>query len=359
MNSSRKWIKYLLCLVLFLVAATWFGLTRLKENGFDWEKFKTALLSLDPFWFGGAIVLILVTYFGRAVRWAVMIRPIAPKANLMRLARAQVIGFTAVTLFGRPGELVRPYLIARNEGVSFSSQLAVWFLERVFDLLAVLLLFGLALNQLDPSTASHVSPRLAWVLRTGGQMASLLGAGACLFILALRLFADATLRLLGRVIDLLPKALGSRLGGLVDAFAHGIASTKSNSQMALVILYTALEWTVVVGAFYALLRGFGPTSHLTMWDSIVVCGFVAFGSIVQIPGVGGGMQIVSFLVLTEIYGVGNESASLMAILLWLATFVIVVPAGLALAFQDGLNWSKLRHLPDEAQANSLPHRAVE
>ncbi len=353
MSSPRKWIKYLVFLILFLVAAIWFGFARLKDNGFDWGKFKTALLSLDPFWFGGSILLILLTYFGRAIRWAAMIKPIAPQASLLRLFRAQVIGFTAVTLFGRPGELVRPYLIAHNEGISFSSQLAVWFLERVFDLLAVLLLFGLALNQLDPSTASHVSPRLAWVLRTGGQLAGLLGAGACLFILALRLFADGTLRLLDRLIAVLPTSIRRRLGGLVEAVAHGIASTKSNTQMALVLLYTAIEWMIVVAAFYALLRGFGPTSQLTAWDAIVICGFVAFGSIVQIPGVGGGMQIVSFLVLTEIYGIGNESAGLMAILLWLCTFVIVVPAGLALAFHDGLNWSKLRHLPDEAQAGKV------
>ena len=350
MSSPRKWIKYLILLILFLAAATWFGLTRLKDNGFDWGKFQTALLSLDPFWLGFAIFLILLTYMGRAIRWAAMIKPIAPRASLVRLFRAQVIGFTAVTLFGRPGELVRPYLIARSENVSFSSQLAVWFLERVFDLLAVLLLFGLALNQLDPATASHVSPRLAWVLRTGGQLAASLALGACLFILALRLFADATLSLLARLIKLMPHALSRRLGGLVEAVAHGIASTKSNSQMALVLLYTAVEWAIVVAAFYAILRGFGPTSHLTSWDAIVICGFVAFGSIIQIPGVGGGMQIVSFLVLTEIYGVSNESAGVMAILLWLCTFAIVVPAGLALAFQDGLNWGKLRHLPDEAQA---------
>ncbi len=359
MRSIPKWVKYLVVLVLILAAALWFGFTRLRTNGFDWDKFKDALLSLDPFWFGIAILLILLTYFGRAVRWATMIRPIAPQAKLWRLTRAQVIGFTAVTLFGRPGELVRPYLIARAESVSFSSQLAVWFLERVFDLLAVLLLFGLALNRLDPATASHVGPTLAWVLRTGGQMATMLGLGACLFILALRLFSDVTMRLIGRLVDLLPRAIGRRLGGLIDAFTHGIASTRSNAQMALVLLYTGLEWGVVVGAFYALLRGFGPTSHLTVWDSIVISGFVAFGSIVQIPGVGGGMQVVSFLVLTEIYGVGTESASLMAILLWLSTFVIVVPAGLAMAFQDGLNWSKLRHLPDVAQAGTVPQRTVE
>ncbi|MBY0503484.1 MAG: flippase-like domain-containing protein [Bryobacteraceae bacterium] len=350
MPSSRKWIKYLILLVLFLAAATWFGFTRMKENGFDWEKFRAAMLSLDPGWFAIALLLIALTYAGRAIRWEAMIRTIAPQASFLRLCRAQVIGFTAVTLFGRPGELVRPYLIARSENVSFSSQLAVWFLERVFDLLAVLLIFGLSLNQLDPSTASHVSPNLAWVLRTGGQMAALLGAGACLFIVCLRLFSDATLRLLTRLLAWVPQSIAQRLSGLVEAFSHGIASTKSNTQMALVLLYTAIEWAIVVGAFYAVLHGFGPTSHLSLWDAIVVCGFVAFGGVVQIPGVGGGMQLVSFLVLTEIYGIGAESASLMAILLWLTTFVLVVPLGLALAFQDGLNWSKLRHLPSEAKS---------
>jgi len=354
LNLPGKWVKYLILLVLVLAVAAWLGLARMKENGFDWDRFGAALRSLDIAWNGFAIVLIVLTYVGRAVRWGAMIQPIAPQASLVRLFRAQVIGFTAVTLLGRPGELARPYLISRSESVSFSSQLAIWFLERVFDLLAVLILFGLALAQLDPSTASHVSPRLAWVLRTGGQVAGLLGVGASVFILALRFFADGTQRLLSRLLELLPFAVGKKLNGFVEAFAHGIASTKSNSQLALVLFYTATEWLMIVAAFYALLRGFGPTSHLTLWDSVVVCGFVAFGGIVQIPGVGGGMQIVSFLVLTEIYGIPNEGASLMTILLWLSTLVIVVPFGLAMAFQDGINWSNLKHLPAEAQGGAVP-----
>ena len=353
MTPSRKWVKYTLLLLVILGAAIWYGVTRFRETGFNWTRFQAALLSLDPAWFSAAIVLILVTYVGRAVRWDALIRPIAPRASLMRLFRAQVIGFTAVSLFGRPGELVRPYLISRSERVSFSSQLAVWFLERVFDLLAVLLIFGVALMQLDPSTAGHVSPRLGWVLRTGGQLAGVLAALASLFILALRLFSGATLRVLELLISLLPRVIRSRLGGFIEAFAHGIASTKSNSQIALVLAYTAVEWAIVVAAFYAILRGFGPTSHLTLWDAIVVCGFVAFGSIVQIPGVGGGMQIVSFLVLTEVYGIGNESASVMAMLLWICTFLVVVPAGLVMAFQDGINWSSLKHLPDRAQDETV------
>ena len=46
---------------------------------------------------------------------------------------------------------------------------------------------------------------------------------------------------------------------------------------------------------------------------------------VQIPGVGGGMQIVTVLVLTEFYGVGLEAASSVALTLWLISFVVIVP----------------------------------
>jgi len=45
-----------------------------------------------------------------------------------------LIGFTGLALLGRPGEFIRPYLIARQAKVSFSSQIAVWTVERIFDL---------------------------------------------------------------------------------------------------------------------------------------------------------------------------------------------------------------------------------
>ena len=47
-------------------------------------------------------------------------------------------------LSGRPGELIRPYLIAVREKTPFSSQMAIWLLERIWDLLIVLAMFGFA-----------------------------------------------------------------------------------------------------------------------------------------------------------------------------------------------------------------------
>ena len=82
-------------------------------------------------------------------------------------------------------------------------------------------------------------------------------------------------------------------------------------------------------------------------DVVIFLGFVAFGSIVQIPGIGGGIQVASIVVLTQIYGLSLEAATSLAIFIWIITFVVVVPFGFLCAFHEGINWSKLKHLPQD------------
>jgi len=77
-------------------------------------------------------------------------------------------------------------------------------------------------------------------------------------------------------------------------------------------------------------------------------GFVAFGGIVQIPGVGGGTQVVSILVLTELFGVRLELATALALFIWALTFVAIVPLGLFVGLKEGLDWHSLRRIGEEA-----------
>ncbi len=134
------------------------------------------------------------TYYGRALRWAVFLKPLKAHPSIRNLLSATVIGFAAVTLFGRPGELVRPYLIAVKERVPVSSQFAAWFLERIFDLLMALLIFGFALTRVHASGA-HVGPRLAGVLAVGGRLAALAAVVLLAVLLSLRHFAEPIRRL--------------------------------------------------------------------------------------------------------------------------------------------------------------------
>ena len=73
-------------------------------------------------------------------------------------------------------------------------------------------------------------------------------------------------------------------------------------------------------------------------------GFVALGASVQIPGIGGGIQITAIVVLTELFGIRLEQATVFAFVVWILTFVAVVPVGLILGLREGLEWDRLRRL---------------
>ena len=75
---------------------------------------------------------------------------------------------------------------------------------------------------------------------------------------------------------------------------------------------------------------------LKLTDIVIILGFLAFGSVVQIPGIGGGIQITAIVVLTQLYGLPLENASGIAVFIWVLTFAVVVPFGLLCAFLQGM-----------------------
>jgi hypothetical protein len=65
------------------------------------------------------------------------------------------------------------------------------------------------------------------------------------------------------------------------------------------------------------------------------------GSVLQLPGVGGGSQLATIAALEHIFDVPKELAASCGIMLWLTTFVAVIPAGLLLAHHERLSLRKL------------------
>jgi glycosyltransferase 2 family protein len=319
---------------------------RFHGTPFDWPLFLATFYRVDWMWLAISICLMLLTYVGRALRWEVMLRPLGRKVSLRALIYDTAIGFTAIVLLGRPGEVVRPYLISIRAGVPFSSQMAAWLLERILDLLVVLLLFGFGLTHI-PSHGLALGPGLRWVLGAGGYLVAGITAGCVLFLILFRNFSEPMRRRLLSGLTFLPAKQYERVDQMLAAFAKGMESTRDLWHLTLLVVYTVIEWMIIVGSYYALFHSFPATAKLFIPDVVVFLGFVAFGSIVQIPGVGGGIQVASIVVLTEIYGMSLESATGVAIFIWLITFVVVVPFGLLCAFHQGINWSKLKHLPQD------------
>ncbi len=346
-RAGREWRLVLavpaMAAVAVLLAYRW------RELGFEWAEFAGTFRQLRWPWVALAALLALATYLGRALRWQVLLRPVQPRSRLGGLLAATAIGFTAIVLFGRAGEPVRPYLIALKEKVSFSSQIAAWLMERMFDLLTALLIFGFALSQVDQAAVS-VGPALAWVLRAGGYVAALAGLASLGILAAFVRLSGAMRRRLLDALAFLPQPKLERLERLVDAFAQGMASAGNGGYVVLLAFYSLLEWALIVLCYASLFQALPATASFTLREVVIFVGFVAFGAVVQIPGIGGGVQVVSVVVLRELFGVALEPATGLALLIWLITFVIILPFGLALAFHQGLTFGKLRKLEQEAAA---------
>ena len=294
------------------------------------------------------MVFALLTYVGRALRWQVMLRPLRPESSLWNLISATAIGFTAIVLFGRAGELVRPYLIAVKEDVPFSSQVAAWFLERMYDVLTVLLIFGFALSHVQSSGAT-VGPNLQWVLRIGGYAAGITGIVCLALLFAFARFSAKMRRRLLEALGFLPETAFHRVERGVTAFTRGMESTSSRGFVSQLAFYSLFEWALIVACYVCLFRAMPATAGFSVTDVVMFVGFVAFGVLVQIPVVGGGVQVAAVIVLTELFGLTLETSSSVAIVLWIITPVVIVPVGLLLAFREGINWRRLRRLEKEAE----------
>jgi glycosyltransferase 2 family protein len=324
-------------LILFILAYRTRGLN------FRWNLFWSTLDRVEWPWLSVSICLILLSNVGRALRWQVMLRPFGRTLSVWKLTSDTAIGLTAVVFMGRVGEVVRPYLIAIQTGLPVSSQAGAWVLERTVDLLVVLMFFGFALLWV-PAHALHFDPEIRTMLTAGGYV---FGATAAVCLLLLFAFRSPKRRAQQRILSaltFLPAERYARAEQILDAFSQGVQCTRDPYLLTLLLAYTGLEWAIIVASCGALLRGFPVTRQLGPMDVLVLLGFVSLGSVVQVPGLGGGMQVAAVAVLTKIYAVPFEAASGVAVLFWLVSSLAIVPFGFACAFHEGLNWSKLKLL---------------
>jgi uncharacterized membrane protein YbhN (UPF0104 family) len=147
----------------------------------------------------------------------------------------------------------------------------------------------------------------------------------------------------------LPEHQFARAERLVNAFVQGAEATRSELSLLLLTFYTVLEWVAIAACYLSITRAFGAALHFGWTDVLIFMGFVSFGAVVQIPGIGGGVQVVTILILTELFQVPLEIATSLALLLWIIMFVVIVPLGILLAVREGLDWAKLRSMAREAE----------
>ena len=291
-----------------------------------------------------SLIAIYVCYALRSLRWQVFQENLGP-SQFAKIYEATLAGFAAVFLLGRAAELARPLLIARKEKLPVADMFGIYALERIFDIAttAVIASLGLFLYQ----SQAHEGQTAAAFQKAANTAGTLLFAAvivAVAMLVYLRLHGTA---LLERRLQTWHAAHGwkARVARTILGFARGVQTLRTWGELALAIVYTAAHWFLVLLIYYWVALAFGGTlATIGLGGSLLVLAFTMVGSALQLPGVGGGMQVACFLAFTTIFGVEKEPAAAAAIVTWLITFAAVSLAGVPLLVHEGWSVGQLREM---------------
>ena len=111
-------------------------------RGTDWEALGQALRDARPAPLLALVLVTVVTYALRAWRWGLLLAPLG-RVRYRDLFSATYVGFASGLLIPRAQEIMRPWLISRRYPIPLSAGFATVILERLVDLITVLVLFGL------------------------------------------------------------------------------------------------------------------------------------------------------------------------------------------------------------------------
>jgi uncharacterized protein (TIRG00374 family) len=298
-----------------------------------------------------ALAATVTTYFFRTLRWLYLLRPLGRPRFSVAL-RATIIGFGALTLLpARAGEVIRPYLLAREEGLSTTAVFATIIVERLLDMLTVLILFAAFLLLFDPGLAS-LDPVVFRALKIGGLSVA---AGALAVLLVLFVLAGDPGRLAGvarRADRVLPTRIAHGVARLVELFSGGLAVVRQPKRLALAQLLSFPLWLSISIPIWATTHAF----HIDMpyTGAYLLMALLVVGVAVPTPGAVGGFHEMYRIGVTTFYGVASDRAVGAAIVLHAISFFPVAIAAVVLMAHEGMNFKGIRRMAEPAPGEQAP-----
>lgn len=329
--KKKQWIPGLI-VALLLVALVAYARTKIQ---FDWKTFASQMENVNWLRLMLATAFIYGAYSLRSVRWALFLRPVQ-KVGWFTLTGSQVIGFTAIALFGRIAELVRPYLVSKRVKRTLSSQIAVCVVERMFDLGAMALIFSLSLLLAQHENLPH--KELLNRIAQSGLIGTLLLA---VFALLVRFSGEAIASFVERTFG------GKKQHSLAHGFAHKIRSFREGLNTLrgpMDVIYagaiSVAMWGLIACSYLETTRAFVSSpilANMTLAQCMVLMASSMVGSSIQLPIVGWFTQIgIVSAAMRNIFGVAWEPALGCGAVLLIINFLAVIPVGLI--------WARFEHV---------------
>ncbi|MDP6823883.1 MAG: lysylphosphatidylglycerol synthase transmembrane domain-containing protein [Dehalococcoidia bacterium] len=288
----------------------------------------------------------LAVYF-RSLRWRYLLRPLIghPRRALFPVV---VVGYMANNILPvRLGEVVRSYYVGLREGVNPAAAFGTVAVERVFDVFVLFFLIA-----------------AVWVLPVGdllervaddlpGGMPALLALSVLPFIGVTAIIATivvldpaTTVRLVDRLMFLVPTGIRTRLIGLAERLLEGLTVVRTPHALGAVLLLSIPIWVAEVAMLYVIALGFDIESAFGgRVETMAAIGlFMAIANLaLVVPSTAGGVGPFNFFGAATLVALGVNDAEAGAYVLTahIALLLPVTLLGLAVLLSDHVSLKTL------------------
>jgi hypothetical protein len=260
------------------------------------------ITNANYFWVVLTMGLFMLTNVLRALRWKMMFVAIGYKPRFINLFGTIMINYLANLGIPRSGEIIRAGLISRYEDIPIEKALGTIFTDRIFDVIMLALVIGLAMIFGGSDFLSYLNEninlgaKLSVIYRNQVLLSAIIIIG---FLLTYCLW-----KYKNRIAN---TKMGQKLLNLFIGFSDGVQSVKNVSSISLFAFYTIGIWILYYFMMYLAFFSFEPTSVLGPTEGLVVFVFGSLGILIPTPG---GMGSYHFLVgeALAMYGINGTDA---------------------------------------------------
>ncbi len=315
----------------------WFG------RGLNWAEVRHSLGQADWRMLAAATGIVCLSYVLRAFRWRALLSPLT-KSSLRELFVATTVGFAAVFVFGRAGEVVRPVVLPlRDRRVRPAASFVTIMIERLCDSVAIVIMFALNLIWFSAPVGRTVD--FAHVREIG----LILLAVTILGVLALVWFERRSRRAI-HWLDVrlkrwrfVPARLAHMITSTLEQLAKALLILADVRELAVTVGWTSAVWATIAVGDLLVLRAFGLP--VGMKETIFVMGFAIIGSLAPTPGGAAGAFHAATAYGLLFLGVATlEQAAAVSIVIHLVAYAPALFIGLYYFLRGDISIARLREL---------------
>jgi uncharacterized protein (TIRG00374 family) len=268
-KKSNSPLKSILTIVISLAFAGFFLWLALK--GFEFEKVQKSLSKANYLWVAIAAVFGVLAYWLRAVRWNLLLEPMGYRISNSNAFWTISFGYLMNLTIPRSGEVARATALYGVEKVPVDKSFGTIILERVVDLVCMMVFLGLTfVFKYEAILSFYENSGIKFNPNKVILIVSLLVLCAILFFVFKKKLA--TLPVLGKII------------GFIDGILQGLTSIFKLKQKVNFILYTIGIWICYYMAAYLVCFALPETSDFTIADGFFIIVVGTLGMIVPASG---------------------------------------------------------------------------